>query len=98
MGAPVYSEAPAPTAAPQTEATHIHYVVAAVFSSEENAERYIAQNQGTVEGALFEKVFYAPGRWVVSAYSSENREQAEEHARTLRKWSEGVWIYSKKIR
>lgn len=96
--APAGSEAPAPPAAPQTEATHIHYVVAAVFSSEENAERYIAQNQGTVEGALFEKVFYAPGRWVVSAYSSEDREQAEEHARALRKWSEGVWIYSKKIR
>ncbi len=95
---PSGSEAPTAPVAPQSEATHIHYVVAAVFSSEENAERYIAQNRGTVEGAHFEKVFYAPGRWVVSAYSSEDREQAEEHARALRKWNEGVWIYSKKIR
>lgn len=75
-----------------------YYIVAAMFSSDANADKYIGKQKKRFPDVAFEKVPYAGSKIIVSVFSTTDEAQA---AQTRRRMSAEMndpelWVYKKK--
>ena len=75
----------------------VYYVVAGVYSTDANAEKFISQAQAQGSTAQFTKVPWK-GKILVSAYTSKNRSDAEQMRRKLSDKLNDLWVKEEKGR
>ena len=80
--------APVPTAVAGN-----YYVIAGTFSTEENADRFIASARKIDDSLPFRKIPQRNGRIMVSIFESDSQQQAVRKKREYEAIFEGVWIH-----
>ena len=79
---------PAPTAVAGN-----YYVIAGTFSTEENADRFIASARKIDDSLPFRKIPQRNGRIMVSIFGSDSQQKAVRKKREYEAIFEGVWIH-----
>ena len=79
---------PAPTAVAGN-----YYVIAGTFSTEENADRFIASARKIDDSLPFRKIPQRNGRIMVSIFESDSQQKAVRKKREYEAIFEGVWIH-----
>ena len=76
--------------------SELYYVVAGVYSTEKNAETFIAKAQGQHPDMRFTKVGMRNGKIIVSVFSSADQTEAERQRARLSAQVPDLWIYKRK--
>ena len=74
----------------------LYYVVAGVYSTEENADTFIAKAQSRDGSLAFFKVRMRNGKIMVCLFSSPDRQEAERERSRLSAKNRDLWIYKRK--
>ena len=74
----------------------LYYVVAGVYSTEENADTFIAKAQNRDGSLVFSKVRMRNGKIMVCLFSSADQQEAERERRRLSAKNRDLWIYKRK--
>ena len=76
--------------------SELYYVVAGVYSTEKNAETFIAKAQDQHPNMHFTKVRMRNGKIIVSVFSSADQTEAERERARLSSQDPDLWIYKRK--
>lgn len=75
---------------------YAYYVVMGVFSSEQNAERAVAQAKEKLSGAACAILPFKGDKFMVTLYGSDSLEECNEFARNNRDVFGDLWVYNKR--
>ncbi len=92
---PPYSDTTAIRMA-ETSRRGIFHIVAGVFSTEENANRFIEAQKQIADTVPYAKVYMPNGKIIVSIYRSDSEQRASHRLQQLLKTSPDLWIYREK--
>lgn len=92
------STAPAGSEASPAAGEVRYHVIAGVYSTDENAERFIAKSKAQHPGINYTKLPWGSGKIIVSIYSTSSKEDAQQALTRLSAVEKGVWVYTQKGR
>lgn len=73
-----------------------YHIVAGVFSTEENADKFIRESRTKADTLPYAKVFMTNGKVVVSIYQTDSEQRASHRLKQLLKADKSLWIYRQK--
>ena len=75
---------------------YAYYVVMGVFSTEQNAERAVAQAKEKLPSAVCAILPFKGDKFMVTLYGSDSLEECNEFARNSRAVFGDLWVYNKR--
>ena len=75
-----------------------YYVIVGAYSTEQNADRFIAEARKKDDSLPYEKLPQPNGRILISIFSSDSERQAVQKKREYEVMFEGSWVYKASVR
>ena len=75
-----------------------YYVIVGAYSTEQNADRFIAEARKKDDSLPYEKLPQPNGRILISIFGSDSERQAVQKKREYEVMFEGSWVYEAFVR